>query len=86
MYTIEIYRKDARKKAGERLLSKEDLTVKTVEGANRYANKVMGPKDRCEVHQTMVKVRSAMAPFKEFEERYDTPYYCSPSSETYWCM
>jgi hypothetical protein len=20
----------------------------------------------------------------EFQERYDTPYYCSPSSETYW--
>ena len=86
MYTIEIYRKDARKKAGERLLSKEDLTVTTVEAATRYANKVMGPKDRCEVHQTMVTKRSAMAPFKEFEERYDTPYYCSPSSETYWCM
>jgi hypothetical protein len=22
----------------------------------------------------------------EFKERYDTPYYCSPSSETYWSM
>jgi hypothetical protein len=22
---------------------------------------------------------------KEFYERADTPYYCSPSSETYWC-
>ena len=85
MYTIEIYRRDARKKAGERLLSKEDLTVTSVEGATRYANKVMGPKDRVEVHQTMVVKKSAMAPFKQFEERYDTPYYCSPSSETYWC-
>jgi len=34
----------------------------------------------------MVTKRSAMAPYKEFEERYDTPYYCSPSSETYWSM
>ena len=85
MYTIEIYRKDARKKAGKRLLSKEDLTVTTVEAANRYANKVMGPKDRHEVHQTMVKARNMMNG-KEFEERYDTPYYCSPSSETYWSM
>jgi len=85
MYTIEIYRKDARKKAGERLLSKEDLTVTTVEGATRYANKVLGPKDRVEVHQTMVTKRNMMNG-KEFEERYDTPYYCSPSSETYWSM
>jgi hypothetical protein len=22
----------------------------------------------------------------EFKERYDTPYYCSPSSESYWSM
>jgi len=22
----------------------------------------------------------------EFQERYDTPYYCSPSSETYYSM
>ncbi len=85
MYTIEIYRKDGRKKAGERLLSKEDLTVTTVEGAARYANRVLGPKDRVEVHQTMVTKRNIMNG-KEFEERYDTPYYCSPSSETYWCM
>ena len=23
---------------------------------------------------------------KEFTERYDTPYYCSPASESYWSM
>ena len=23
---------------------------------------------------------------KEFTERYDTPIYCSPSSESYWSM
>ena len=23
---------------------------------------------------------------EKFLERYDTPYYCSPSSETYWSM
>ncbi len=22
---------------------------------------------------------------KEIDEAEDTPYYCSPSSETYWC-
>lgn len=84
MYTIEIYRKDARKKAGERLLAKEDLSVTSIEGATRYANKLLGPKDRVSVHQTMVIKKNAMNG-KPFEERYDTPYYCSPSSETYWC-
>ena len=23
---------------------------------------------------------------KEYQERYDTPHFCSPSSETYWSM
>mgnify|MGYP003678220869 CR=1 FL=1 len=51
MYTLELYKTDARTKAGERLVEKRDM----MNG-------------------------------KEFKERYDTPYYCSPSSETYWSM
>jgi len=43
------------------------------------------PKWRTEIHQTMVTSRNMMNG-KEFKERYDTPYYCSPSSETYWSM
>jgi len=23
---------------------------------------------------------------KTYKERYDTPYFCSPSSETFWSM
>jgi hypothetical protein len=37
------------------------------------------------IEKTVVK-KSAMPPYKEFEERVNTPYYCSPSSETYWSM
>jgi hypothetical protein len=36
------------------------------------------------IEKTVVK-KSAMDG-KEFEERVNTPYYCSPSSETYWSM
>jgi hypothetical protein len=32
----------------------------------------------------MVTRKNAMTG-AEFQERADTPYFCSPSSETYWC-
>jgi len=35
--------------------------------------------------ETFIEKTSAMDGTK-FMERYDTPYYCSPSSETYWSM
>jgi hypothetical protein len=41
------------------------------------------PKYRMELHETYVTRRNMMTG-AEFQERYDTPYYCSPSSETYW--
>jgi hypothetical protein len=35
--------------------------------------------------ETMVTRKNAMSG-KAFQERYDTPYYCSASSESYWSM
>ena len=82
MYTVEIYKKDARTKSGERLVLKQDYdtdnlsmlehTVKHTWRGHRYA-----------IHETFVTKRNAMNG-QEFKEHYDTPYYCSPSSETYW--
>ena len=42
-------------------------------------------KERFAIHRTYVKRVNIMSK-QSFYERYDTPYYCSPSSETYWCM
>lgn len=88
MYTVELYKADRRKKSGERLERKTDHTTHSPEVLEEvYSSKYPAHKGyRYEIHKTMVTKRSAMAPFKEFEERYDTPYYCSPSSETYWSM
>ena len=38
-----------------------------------------------EVFETFVTKTNLMGG-KKFQERYDTPYYCSPSSESYWSM
>jgi hypothetical protein len=87
MYTVEIYKKDARTKTGERLVSKTDYEVSeksmlehTVKHTYRASQGF-----RYEIHETYVK-RTNMMGGKEYTERYDTPRYCSPSSEAYWSM
>jgi hypothetical protein len=87
IYTVEIYKKDARKKSGERLVSKTDYDVTeqtmlehTVKHTYRASQGY-----RYEIHETFVTKRNLMGG-AEFQERYDTPYYCSPASESYWSM
>ena len=84
MYTVEIYRADKRIRAGERLIYKQDLDEerKVVE---RMAKNSCKPNERYEIHETYV-TRTSLVGGQEFQERYDTPYYCSPSSESYWSM
>ena len=87
MYTVEIYKRDARTKKGERLVSKTDYEVSeksmlehTVKHTYRASQGY-----RYEIHETYVK-RTNMMGGKEYTERYDTPRSCSPSSEAYWSM
>jgi len=87
MYTVEIYKLDKRTKKGERLVSKTDYDVTeqtmlehTVKHTYRASQGY-----RYEIHETYVTKRNLMGG-KEFTERYDTPYYCSPASESYWSM
>ena len=71
-YTVEVYKKDARTKKGERLVNKFDH-----KGARREELK--------HLYETWVTRKNLMGG-AEFQERYDTPYFCSPSSESYWSM
>jgi hypothetical protein len=84
-YTLELYKIDRRTKAGKKLISKldfigltEDDLALTVEDYERQGYVVAA-------HETYV-TRTNIITGKEFSERYDTPYFCSPSSETYWSM
>ena len=86
-YTVEVFKQDKRVKAGERLLAKVDL-----ESASRMALEFRCALDypeskgfRYTIHETYVTRRNLMDG-TEFTERYDTPIYCSPSSESYWRM
>jgi hypothetical protein len=89
-YTLEIYKKDRRCKEGEKLLEKRDYVNKSGNAMMdevKYLHDTVFPRDkyRLEFFETYV-TRVNMMSGKEFQERYDTPYYCSPSSETYWSM
>lgn len=87
MYTVEVYKKDRRIKSGERLDRKVDHSTRDRAAiAEVYAARYPESKGyRFEIHETYVLRKNLMSG-AEFRERYDTPYYCSPSSETYWSM
>lgn len=82
-YTLELYKSDKRTKEGRRLAAVQDFAhctkdyIETVAEAKRKLGFIV------EVFETYV-IRKNALDGREFEERYDTPYYCSPRSETYW--
>jgi hypothetical protein len=85
MYTVEIYKVDRRTKAGERLVLKKDYDTDNKSTLEKTVKDSLQKNERYEIHETYV-TRTSLMGGKEFQERYDTPYYCSPSSETYWSM
>ena len=83
MYTVEIYKTDQRTRAGERLKFKKDFDVDNRSLLEHTVRSSLREGERYEIHETYV-TRSSFMNGKQFEERYDTAYSCSPSSETYW--
>lgn len=82
-YTVELYKLDKRYKEGRVLSMKVDLEDVTLDQVERMYPVRKGYVR--EIHETYVTKRNLMGG-AEFRERYDTPYYCSPSSESYWSM
>ena len=87
MYTVEIYKADRRKKSGERLVLKQDYDTDNLSMLEHTVKNTWLKRDgfRYEIHKTYVTSRNVLTG-KDFQERYDTPYYCSPRSETFWSM
>ena len=87
-YTLEIYKSDRRTKEGRRLYAKQDFAPSTKDYIEKVAKQKRKQGFIVEVFETFVTRKTLDIGYgsKEFQERYDTPYYCSPSSETYWSM
>lgn len=93
-YTIEIYKADKRikkvarygkNKVGLRFIEAIDFAASTKSYIDSVAEGNRANGYIVEVFETFVTKKNLLSG-TEFKERYDTPYYCSPSSETYWSM
>ena len=87
MYTVEVFKADKRTKNGERQVLKQDYDTDNLSMLEHTVKHTWQASQgyRFEIHATYVTKKNMMSG-QEFQERYDTPYYCSPSSETYWSM
>lgn len=87
--TVNIFKFDRRTKDGEKLFKSIDVEIPNdlMEDVKAALDSKFPSKSyRVEVVNTYVLSKSFIDPEKTFWERYDTPYYCSPSTETYWSM
>ena len=89
-YTVEVYKRDGRLKSGERLVKKYDLsTAVSLKSADAHVAAIqiatypVSKGYRVELLETYVTRKNVLTG-EEFKERYDTPYFCSPSSESFW--
>ena len=87
MFTVEVFKADKRTKSGERQVLKQDYDTDNLSMLEHTVKHTWRTSQgyRFEIHATYVTKKNMMNG-QEFQERYDTPYYCSPSSETYWSM
>lgn len=68
---------------GFHVLEKIDGKTKTVQ---TFARKHLAIEHALELGNTTMVEKTNMMTGKKFLERENTPYYCSPASESYWSM
>ena len=82
-YTLEIYKSDRRMKEGRRLICKTEYAESTVAYISAVAESKRKLGFIVEIFETWIEKKNLMTG-KTFMEKYDTPYYCSPASESYY--
>ena len=84
-FTVEVFKIDGRTKTGVRLVKKVDHTDETRENLEHLYKTTYFKKDGFEINivETWIETMNAMTG-KTVRERYDTPYYLSVGSESYW--
>ena len=93
-FTVEIYKADRRikkderygkNKKGLRFVDVVDFAPTTRDHIDTVVQSYAKAGFVSQVFETWV-IKKNMISGQEFAERYDTPHFCSPSSETYWSM
>ena len=98
-FTVEVYKLDKRikknsksirwgkNKVGLRFVENIDFKGKTKEEIEVHCKNAFPKtaKFKTIIYETYV-TRTHLMTNEKYQERYDTPNYCSPSSESYWSM
>jgi hypothetical protein len=93
-FTVELYKADrrikkderyGRNKAGLRFVETVDFVPSTQAYINTVATDMRERGFVVNVFETFVTKKNMMSGY-EYQERYDTPSFCSPSSESFWSM
>lgn len=87
-YTMYIYKADKRKKTGERLVFTYVLENRDDNGMRREVAELFEPYPPSKGYRfdwvpSMKTVKNLMTG-QDIQIAHDTPYFCSPSSESYW--
>ena len=82
-YTVEIWKDDARYKKGIRLVTKYDVKDWDKDELRVFTEDKYKHPYSVRIYKTWVTRKNYLSG-EEFQERYDVPYYCSASSETFW--
>ena len=84
-YTIERYTIDLRRKDGLRLIDKIDFTPSTMEVLTNVVNDLEDDGFIINYSPTYTTEKNLLTG-ELYQERTDTPHFCSPSSESFWSM
>ena len=93
-YTIELYKKDkrikkdelyGRNKVGLRFIDVMDFDSVTKDFIDVVVSDYTKAGYVAKLFETY-KIKTNMMSGQKYRERYDTPSFCSPSSESYWSM
>ena len=84
-FTIERYTIDLRRKDGLRLIDKIDYTPSTMEVLTSVVNDLEDDGFIINYFPTYTTEKNLLTG-ELYQERTDTPHFCSPSSESFWSM
>ena len=84
-YTIERYKIDLRRKDGLRLLDKIDYIPSSIESMESAIKNMEDDGFIINYFPTYTTEKNLLTG-ELYQERYDTPSFCSPSSESFWSM
>ena len=84
-YTLEVYKLDRRTKDGVKLKEKIDYDPRWPMEMNSVVESYVKLGFLVKIFETYITEKNLLTG-ELYQERYDTPHFCSPSNESFWSM